>query len=78
VRQPVEAVRKSPEKADRLETNVDLARPSETVLDARAWTRVLARYRNPSNARSMVEIGITVVPLVLLWLLMWATLGVQV
>ena len=72
--QPVEAVRKSPEKADRLETNVDVARPAETVLDARAWTRVLARYRNPSNARSIVEIGITLVPLVLLWLLMWATL----
>jgi omega-6 fatty acid desaturase (delta-12 desaturase) len=42
----------------------------------RCWTRARGRAfsRNPSNARSIVEIGITVVPLVLLWLLMWATL----
>ena len=35
---------------------------------------MLARYRQPSNARSIVEIGITVVPLVALWVLIWATL----
>jgi omega-6 fatty acid desaturase (delta-12 desaturase) len=55
-------------------TQLELEILDLAVLDARAWTRVLARYRNPSNARSIVEIGITVVPLVLLWLLMWATL----
>ena len=37
--------------------------------------RVLARYREPSDGRSIVEIAITVLPLVLLWLLIWATLG---
>jgi omega-6 fatty acid desaturase (delta-12 desaturase) len=34
-----------------------------------------ARYREPSCARSTVELVITAVPLVILWILMWATLG---
>jgi acyl-lipid omega-6 desaturase (Delta-12 desaturase) len=42
--------------------------------DPRAWTRILAKYREPSRARSATELVITVVPLVLLWILMWATL----
>ena len=42
-----------------------------TTLDARAWERILARYREPSCARSIFELIITVVPLVLLWILMW-------
>ena len=45
-----------------------------TPSDARGWTQILARYREPSHARSIVEIAITVGPLVLLWVLMWATL----
>ena len=45
-----------------------------TTLDARAWARILARYREPSCARSIFELIITVVPLVLLWILMWAIL----
>jgi acyl-lipid omega-6 desaturase (Delta-12 desaturase) len=57
-----------------LERNESPAPPTETVVDARAWTRVLASYRGPSDGRSIVEIGITVIPLVLLWLLTWATL----
>ena len=44
--------------------------------DSRAWSEVLAAYREPSNARSILEIVITVSPLVLLWLLMWASLDV--
>jgi acyl-lipid omega-6 desaturase (Delta-12 desaturase) len=39
--------------------------------DLRALTRSLARYREPNNARSIVEILITIVPFVLLWLSMW-------
>lgn len=42
--------------------------------NARAWTRILARYRESSNARGIVEIGITLLPLVGLWVLIWATL----
>jgi omega-6 fatty acid desaturase (delta-12 desaturase) len=39
--------------------------------DARAWTQRLLRYREPSHWRSIVEIGISVGPLVALWVLMW-------
>jgi omega-6 fatty acid desaturase (delta-12 desaturase) len=44
--------------------------------DARAWTQILARYRQPARGRSVVELAITVVPLVLLWTAMWATLDI--
>ena len=36
------------------------------------WTQILARYRNPSHARSIVEIAITLAPLAALWALAWA------
>jgi omega-6 fatty acid desaturase (delta-12 desaturase) len=41
-------------------------------IDARKWTQILARYRQPSNLRGIVEVGITFVPLALLWALIWA------
>ena len=44
--------------------------------DTRALTQSLARYRQPSHGRSVVEILITVIPFVLLWLLMWWTLQI--
>ena len=44
--------------------------------DSRSLTQILARYREPSCARSIIEIVITVLPLVLLWLLMWASLDI--
>jgi acyl-lipid omega-6 desaturase (Delta-12 desaturase) len=46
------------------------------VRDARAWTQILARYRQPSTGRSLVEIAITIVPLAALWVLAWATLDI--
>jgi omega-6 fatty acid desaturase (delta-12 desaturase) len=46
------------------------------VPDARAWTQILARYRAPSAARSIIELAITIVPLGLVWAFMWATLGI--
>jgi omega-6 fatty acid desaturase (delta-12 desaturase) len=39
-----------------------------------AWAPILARYREPNCARSTVELAITAVPFVLLWILMWAAL----
>jgi omega-6 fatty acid desaturase (delta-12 desaturase) len=39
--------------------------------DARIWTKVLARYRDPNRLRSVVEIVITAVPLFLLWTAAW-------
>ena len=38
--------------------------------------QVLARYRQPSTGRGIVEIAITVVPLAALWVLAWATLDI--
>src|SRR6202050_4910539 len=43
--------------------------------DPRAWARILARYREPSGARSTVELVITAVPFVFLWILMLVALG---
>jgi omega-6 fatty acid desaturase (delta-12 desaturase) len=45
---------------------------SHADLDARALTQRLAKYREPSRARSIFEIVVTAVPLVALWALMWA------
>ena len=39
--------------------------------DARAWTRKLLRFREPSRLRSIFELGITFGPLAALWALMW-------
>src|SRR5580698_8649448 len=50
--------------------------PASDVFASRAWTSVLARYREPSFARSTVELVITAVPFVIIWILMWAALGV--
>ncbi len=36
-------------------------------LDARAWSRILAQYRDPSNARGIYELFVTFVPFVALW-----------
>ena len=47
-------------------------RPSAAT-DARSWARVLAPYREPNDARSIVEIAITLGPLVALWALAWMT-----
>lgn len=40
---------------------------NDAVQSARAWTKVLARYREPSTARSAFELAITIIPFVLLW-----------
>ena len=39
-------------------------------------TRALLRYRDPDLRRALFEIGVTVIPLVLLWSLMWLSLDV--
>ena len=47
------------------------ARPSASP-DVRSWMQILTRYREPSHARSIVEIVITFGPLVALWAAAWA------
>ena len=54
----------------------DSAAPPDGPNDARRWAKVLARYRQPSNGRGLVEFAITVVPLAALWLLAWRTLDI--
>jgi acyl-lipid omega-6 desaturase (Delta-12 desaturase) len=45
------------------------------TLDPRAWPPILARYREPNSARSTIELMITAVPFVILWILMCGALG---
>jgi len=59
-----------------LKNSQHTAAPAAAVTDARAWTQLLARYRQPSTGRGIVEIAITVVPLAALWVLAWATLDI--
>src|SRR5258708_7315119 len=46
------------------------------TLNARDLTQVLVHYRVTSLGRSIIELAMTVGPLVLLWALMWATLHI--
>lgn len=41
--------------------------------DARRWTRILGSYRTPNHARSVAELAITALPLVMLWTAAWFT-----
>jgi omega-6 fatty acid desaturase (delta-12 desaturase) len=59
-----------------LKSRQDPAAAAATVRDARAWTQILARYRQPSTGRSVFEIAITIVPLATLWGLAWVTLDI--
>jgi acyl-lipid omega-6 desaturase (Delta-12 desaturase) len=43
----------------------------------RHWSKKLARYREPSPARSLTELTVTAVPLLALWLLMRLSLGLD-
>ena len=52
------------------------ANESPSIEDAKSWMPVLARYREPQDARSLVEILVTAVPFVVLWALTWMALGV--
>ena len=44
---------------------------SAAPIDARAWTQILLRYREPSNWRGALEIVVSVGPLAALWVTMW-------
>lgn len=51
---------------------IEAARSNDT--SARNWLPVLNRYRVPSHLRSSIELLITTVPFILLWIGMWACL----
>lgn len=50
---------------------IDRGNPSA---DPRALTRALARYRDPSSKRSLLEVTVTVLPFASLWMLTWLAL----
>src|SRR5579872_7398537 len=54
--------------------NKSNARGDPALAGVRSLAQALARYREPHHGRSIVEILITIVPLVLLWLAMWFAL----
>jgi omega-6 fatty acid desaturase (delta-12 desaturase) len=41
------------------------------AITPQVWTQILARYREPSHARSFIEIAVTLLPLAVLWILSW-------
>jgi omega-6 fatty acid desaturase (delta-12 desaturase) len=45
--------------------------------EGRHWPRALAKYRDPDVARSTLEIVVTVLPLIALWVVMWGALQVS-
>lgn len=47
------------------------------VRSAKDWVRILARYREPSTARSILELLVTLVPFTLLWVLAWAAVSIS-
>jgi acyl-lipid omega-6 desaturase (Delta-12 desaturase) len=47
---------------------------SHSRRNARAGVPVLTGYREPSFARSLLELVVTVAPFVFLWMVMWAAL----
>jgi omega-6 fatty acid desaturase (delta-12 desaturase) len=56
-----------PQTIEHADRHAGAHRPAEA--DARHWVTALAPYREPSLARSRVELVVTVVPFVALWLL---------
>ena len=51
--------------------------PEQLARQAKDWVRVLATYREPSNSRSFLELGLTLGPFFLLWALAWMALSVS-
>lgn len=52
------------------------ARAERNIIPARDMTKTLARYREPDHLRSVLELVITAVPFVVLWVAAWWALSV--
>jgi len=55
--------------------NLNIEASPGTTRSAREWASLLSRYREPSGARSTIELAITVAAFALAWVVMWMTLG---
>ncbi|MRX49543.1 fatty acid desaturase [Paracoccus sp. S-4012] len=51
--------------------------PTGQGRSAQDWVRVLAKYREPSTRRSILELLVTLVPFTLLWALAWASMAIS-
>ena len=51
--------------------------PQPRATTSRDWVKTLAAYREPNQLRSIYEIGISLIPFVLLWGLAWWSLSVS-
>ena len=49
--------------------------PDYPIANAKEWTPVLQSYRDADHIRSVIEILVTAVPFLVLWVLMWASLS---
>src|SRR4051794_41323584 len=47
---------------------------TQGIPEIRASAQLLARYREPDNARGILELAITAIPFVVIWALIWAAL----
>ena len=56
---------------------IDPSALGEKAREAKDWVKVLSSYREPSTARSVFELCVTIGPFVLLWALAWWSLGVS-
>ena len=48
-----------------------------SALDASAWARILIRYREPNAVRSIVELAITLAPLLAIMVVMWFAMDIS-
>src|SRR5579871_5905223 len=51
--------------------------PPSLPANVRQWPRFLGLYREPNATRSVIELAVTLGPLIALWTLMWASLRVH-
>src|SRR5262249_34675798 len=63
-------------KRDRT-TPLQKAKPPAPASDAREWAKLLAKYREPSHARSISELLVTAGGFAVLWFMAWSALGVS-
>jgi len=55
----------------------NISRTDSGPATARDWVKILSHYREPNQARSMFELGVSVIPFILLWALAWWSLSIS-
>lgn len=55
----------------------ELPRTQSIAPTSRDWVKTLANYREPNQVRSAFELGVSIIPFLLLWVLAWWSLSVS-